>query len=380
MSSSQKPPPDLPFERRRVPFEQRVSLEFRGFRTFLTEISANISLGGMFIRTASPRAPGSVFDFEILLDDGFTLIQGQGEVVWIRREAEGEKRPAGMGVRFLRLSAKSRELIRRIVEEHLARGGLPFDPESVPPSRPAAPDPAPAAAPARNLDRPPRPQPYRKRFRPPPPSPWRRRALLAGAAVLIFFFAAAAAYAYLTWTLGSPPPPVGAPDSWRSAPQAAAEGASAATPAAREAPAPTSPPAQAAVAPGPGAAEPGASETVASASRRPVSRLRDISWQPEPGGLAITLQGDGVFEPGRFNRLRLESWPRELVRLTGIARAFPRSQIPVGTPEVEQIRIGYHRRPEGNQLHVVIDLASPEVTLERMEKEDNRLILHLVRP
>jgi hypothetical protein len=107
--------------------------------------------------------------------------------------------------------------------------------------------------------------------------------------------------------------------------------------------------------------------------------VTDITWQPEPGGLAVTLQGDGRFEAQRYNRLRLEASPRELVRVLGITRAFPRTQIPVGTPEVQQIRIGYHRKPGDNQLHVVLDLTSPRVRLERLEPAGDRLILHLAR-
>jgi hypothetical protein len=41
------------------------------------------------------------------------------------------------------------------------------------------------------------------------------------------------------------------------------------------------------------------------------------------------------------------------------------------------VRIGYHEKPGGNELHVVIDLASPRVRLVRVIPADNRLELLL---
>jgi len=49
----------------------------------------------------------------------------------------------------------------------------------------------------------------------------------------------------------------------------------------------------------------------------------------------------------------------------------------VSTGEVKQVRLGYHAKPEGNELHVVIDLASPRVKLLRATPVDNRLELLL---
>jgi hypothetical protein len=47
----------------------------------------------------------------------------------------------------------------------------------------------------------------------------------------------------------------------------------------------------------------------------------------------------------------------------------------VGTGEVAQVRTGYHVKPGGNELHVVVDLASPEVKLIRAVAIDNRIEL-----
>ena len=132
MSPDQDPPSQADLDRRRVPLERKVSLKFKEFRGFITEVSHNVSLGGMFIGTTSPKPPGTIFDFELSLTDDFKLVQGIGEVVWIREGDGGPGRPPGMGVRFLDLSPESRRLVQRIVEEHVGRGGVPFELEPAP--------------------------------------------------------------------------------------------------------------------------------------------------------------------------------------------------------------------------------------------------------
>ncbi|HEX6901095.1 MAG TPA: TIGR02266 family protein [Thermoanaerobaculia bacterium] len=143
---------NIPRDSRRVPLETRVQFKFDRFSGFISEYSANISPGGMFIRTRAPQPPGTVLDLEFRLGDGFELIKGRAEVVWVRAEDEGSMRPAGMGLRFQELAPGSKELIYRIVDEHIAQGGTPFDVTKRPPDlipslgSPAAPLPPPLAA------------------------------------------------------------------------------------------------------------------------------------------------------------------------------------------------------------------------------------------
>lgn len=111
--------PAAPLRQRRVDLEGKISFKFEGFQGFLIEMSANLSSGGMFIRTTTPQPPGSTFDFELLLTDEYKLIHGRAEVVWVRESDEGFDRPSGMGVRFVELGGDSRKLIDRIVAERL---------------------------------------------------------------------------------------------------------------------------------------------------------------------------------------------------------------------------------------------------------------------
>jgi uncharacterized protein (TIGR02266 family) len=140
---------NIPRDSRRVPLETRVQLKFDRFDGFISEYSANLSPGGIFLRTRAPQALGTVLDFAFRLGDGFELIRGRGEVVWTRMEDEGPARPAGMGLRFLELSEGSKELIYRIVDQHILEGGTPYDVTQRPPDPlPAAPAVPPMAAPA----------------------------------------------------------------------------------------------------------------------------------------------------------------------------------------------------------------------------------------
>ncbi|HWN43582.1 MAG TPA: TIGR02266 family protein [Thermoanaerobaculia bacterium] len=123
----------VPRDSRRVPIAAQVTFKFERFAGFISEYSANISPTGMYITTNKPEPPGSVLDFEFQLGDGFEIIQGKGEVVWIRAVSEGPSRPAGMGIRFLELSEGSKELIYRIVDQYIQDGGTPFDVSLRPP-------------------------------------------------------------------------------------------------------------------------------------------------------------------------------------------------------------------------------------------------------
>ena len=114
-------------ESRRVPLERKVILKFHHFGGFFIEYSANISMTGMFIKTEAPKLPGSVFIFEIWLGDEHKLVHGLGEVMWVRMEDEGQDRPAGMGVRYLKIDEESRAVVERVIAEHLDKGGAVFD-------------------------------------------------------------------------------------------------------------------------------------------------------------------------------------------------------------------------------------------------------------
>lgn len=388
---------NIPRDSRRVPLETRVQFKFDRFSGFISEYSSNISPGGMFIKTRSPLQPGQTLDFAFRLGDGFELIKGRGEVVWTRDQDDGPARPAGMGLRFLELAEGSRELIYRIVDQHIQEGGTPFDVSLVPPDPIPLPPPAPSllaptadrereegapmdaspwlpspAEPAADLPSlagipglaEPTPGPVPE----PPPifgsasstgQPRRRLPLVLGAAAVVAVVGALVFGGRLADVAGrgdggdkvaqapsragtpapEPAPPAGVPATQVPAPS--------------EPPKPTGP---------------------------PLTAVEDITWEEAFGGTDVILWGDGAIRSEVYERTRIDgNPPRELIRLKGIERPFPKSRVVVGSGEVLQVRIGYHTRPGGNELHVVLDLAHPDVTVTRVEEGEDRLRIHLQR-
>ena len=110
-----------------MPIDAEVLLEFENFGGFIREVSANISNGGMFIKTRYLKPVGTVVHFQFRLADHMELIRGTGTVVWTRWRDQGPGAPAGMGIQFLDVDEPSQLLIAAIVEQHLQHGGAVFD-------------------------------------------------------------------------------------------------------------------------------------------------------------------------------------------------------------------------------------------------------------
>src|SRR5687767_11817687 len=113
---------------------------------FIEHHSHDVSRGGIFIKTPSPFLPGTLLKFEIRIADDKAMLQGVGRVVWKRDAAgSGPDKPAGMGVKFIKVDEASRTLIDRLV---VSKGGgvSAFDDDTA--AVPAAEAPAAAQAPA----------------------------------------------------------------------------------------------------------------------------------------------------------------------------------------------------------------------------------------
>ena len=90
---------------------------------FIEQYSLDISRGGIFIKTSSPFAPGTLLKFEIRIAEERTVLQGVGRVVWKRDPADAiPSRPAGMGVKFIKLDEASRQVIDRLVARYKDAG------------------------------------------------------------------------------------------------------------------------------------------------------------------------------------------------------------------------------------------------------------------
>ena len=149
-------------------------------------------------------------------------------------------------------------------------------------------------------------------------------------------------------------------DPVSSAPQAATP-----TPAPTQTPIQTMPPPRAEAQPAQESTAPG----------RPFRVVRDISARVAGAEVEIVITTDGSVEANRFSHARLpEGAPRELIRLRGLSTRFATEKIPVGIGAVRQVRTGWHRKSSGNELHIVIDLASDSAQLTGVRVEGHRII------
>ncbi|MDQ2647230.1 MAG: TIGR02266 family protein, partial [Myxococcota bacterium] len=130
---------------------------------FIEHHSYDVSRGGMFIKTPSPFPPGTLLKFEVKIADEQRLMQGVGRVVW-KREANdsNDSRPAGMGVKFIKIDDESRRTIERLVDARGGDGDNAFDQGNAPrvpvASAPAATVPSAipsSTAPTKPLEQPP---------------------------------------------------------------------------------------------------------------------------------------------------------------------------------------------------------------------------------
>ena len=425
-SPPSRPSPRDPGPQRqtRIRLERKVSLKFKNLEGFVNELSENISMGGMFLRTSDPPAPGTLFDFELTLEEEGPLIQGIAEVVWVREQAEGPRHPAGMGVRFLELAPGSRALIYQVVDEHIVAGGEPFELGGPRPPAPgthgrAAPDRGEPAVRAGSYAVLASPQRKKTEGGDRGRRVGRRLVLLAGVAVLVGIGALAL---FRGFPAGEPEPdaphpspesaadesdthsspprdrldavvpdPAGAPEEFAAGRGAEAqrdaraeeestrvaagddsgsEGEIDAGTARNDAGSPQAPsPDRSAEGEPPPEPRPVAAP--------PATALDDITWRRRGETLVVTLTADGVFLEDRWDRFRMEEGtPREVVRIRGI-RERHRPSIAVDEPELLRVRTGLHRRSHGDELHVVLDLGSPRVRLVDAESDGRRLHLTL---
>ena len=97
--------------------------------------------------------------------------------------------------------------------------------------------------------------------------------------------------------------------------------------------------------------------------------------------MVVSLVADGDFVRGRYSYSEISgSSPRVVVKLRGVSSSYGKSRTPVNTPEVQQIRTGFHPNVSNNvnEQHIVLDLASPTVKVESVEADGS--VLRIVLP
>ena len=96
----------------------RLKVEYECVEDFLTDYSANLSVGGMFIETSRPLPLGTRFHLRFSLPGFSEPLDSDAEVRWVLDEAVGPI-PCGMGVCFENMSDQDTDKIRAL----LARWG-----------------------------------------------------------------------------------------------------------------------------------------------------------------------------------------------------------------------------------------------------------------
>ena len=130
-------------------------------------------------------------------------------------------------------------------------------------------------------------------------------------------------------------------------------------------------------APAPGVSAPAAGASAPPAAGPAATAVEKITWEPARGGTDVILWGNGVFRPDAFDEARLTGPVREVIRISGISQPFAVPSLRVGSAELLQIRTGFHTDRGRNQLHIVLDLAGPEVKVTGIEAAEKQLRIHV---
>jgi len=123
---TEKPPPS---EARFVPHEgqeagRRTHSRYRvelgvslgSAHNFYQGLAENLSEGGVFIATHTPRPVGELLEFTITLPDESGAITGTGQVRWVREYHEDSDAAPGMGLRFVAISESDLRRIQQFLD------------------------------------------------------------------------------------------------------------------------------------------------------------------------------------------------------------------------------------------------------------------------
>ena len=94
-----------------------LEIDYADLESFCRDYIRNISRGGVFIETRSPLELGTSLKLKFRLPGSDRPITAEGVVAWLvdSDEAEQEKSPPGMGVKFGTLSETDLEMIDALV-------------------------------------------------------------------------------------------------------------------------------------------------------------------------------------------------------------------------------------------------------------------------
>jgi hypothetical protein len=99
----------------------------------------------------------------------------------------------------------------------------------------------------------------------------------------------------------------------------------------------------------------------------PASQVEFIEYRAAAGATEIVIRGNGVIDEESVTLFPMRNPDRILVRVRRIYEKYSSYEIPVGSSEVERIRIGHHPEQTPPALYVVLDLADPLVGVSELQ-------------
>jgi len=94
--------------------QKTLSLTYKDNLAFVRAYLTNISTGGLFVKTDKPLPQGEQFLLRLQVPEIADPLKISCEVVWARSPARATaKEPTGMGVKFIEMSKKDRELLKQ---------------------------------------------------------------------------------------------------------------------------------------------------------------------------------------------------------------------------------------------------------------------------
>jgi molecular chaperone DnaK len=144
------------------PHKLPVKLPFSSEAEFLGRYGANVSKGGLYLRTKALKPPGTLLALEVKIDPGTVLIRATCEVKWVTGAKGPDSGVPGMGLRFVQVDPPTQRLLdtmaatmphARTLEIPLPKsvGAPDTSPDAVPAPRPSPAPPRPSVPPSQAL-------------------------------------------------------------------------------------------------------------------------------------------------------------------------------------------------------------------------------------
>jgi hypothetical protein len=114
----------------------------------------------------------------------------------------------------------------------------------------------------------------------------------------------------------------------------------------------------------------------ATAQLPQATRVTRITWREQNGAIAVVVHLDGGLSEESYEVTRVRGGaPREVVKVVGIREPFLPRVIEVGDSRIQQIRTGLHQTEGRSELHIVVDLTSPEIAVKRTRIREKTLVV-----